>query len=86
MKIHIEVELTPEELRRLYGLPDLSNIHQSVTDSIKDSITTGDTSGLNRLVTPLINSGISGFDSYQKLLTALFSNATINTSSKEDDK
>lgn len=75
MKIHIEVDLTPEELRRLYGLPDLSNIHQSVTDSIKDSLTTGDTSGLNNLVA----SGLSGFESYQKLLGTLFANANINT-------
>ena len=83
MKIHLEVDLTPEELRRLYGLPDLSNIHQSVTDSIKESLTTGDTTSLNKMIAPLINSGMSGFDSYQKMLGTLFSAANINK--KDDD-
>ena len=85
MKIHIEVDLTPEELRRLYGLPDLSSLHQSVTDSINNSITSGDTAGLNKLIAPLINGGISGFDSYQKLLNALFSTSKVNTEKNNDE-
>ena len=35
MKFNIEVDTTPEEVRRLMGLPDLSEVHEVYLDKLK---------------------------------------------------
>lgn len=35
MKFNIEVDTTPEEVRRLMGLPDLSDVHEVYLDKMK---------------------------------------------------
>lgn len=35
MKFNIEVDATPEEVRRLVGLPDLSEVHELYLDKMK---------------------------------------------------
>ena len=35
MKFNIEVDTTPEEVRRLVGLPDLSDVHEVYLDRMK---------------------------------------------------
>jgi hypothetical protein len=41
MKFNIEVDCTPEEVRRLVGLPDLTSVHDVYLDRIKDTMTKG---------------------------------------------
>ena len=41
MKFNIEVDCTPEEVRRLVGLPDLSSVHEVYLTQMKDVMTTG---------------------------------------------
>lgn len=41
MKFNIEVDCTPEEVRRLVGLPDLTGVHDVYLDRIKDTMTKG---------------------------------------------
>lgn len=36
MKFNIEVDTTPEEVRRLVGLPDLSEVHEVYLDKLKN--------------------------------------------------
>jgi|JI10StandDraft_1071094.scaffolds.fasta_scaffold33135_6 hypothetical protein len=36
MKFNIEVDTTPEEVRRLVGLPDLSDVHDIYLSKLKD--------------------------------------------------
>lgn len=36
MKFNIEVDTTPEEVRRLVGLPDLSEVHDIYLSKLKD--------------------------------------------------
>jgi hypothetical protein len=36
MKFNIEVDTTPEEVRRLMGLPDLSDVHEVYLAKMKD--------------------------------------------------
>lgn len=75
MKINIELDISPEEVRRLYGLPDLSSIHKTLTSTISESLNQSDEKTLNSLLSPMISSGMSSIEGYQKLLSALFEKA-----------
>lgn len=41
MKFNIEVDCTPEEVRRLVGLPDLTAVHDVYLNQVKDVMTKG---------------------------------------------
>ena len=41
MKFNIEVEMTPEELRRLAGLPDVSGLQQEMLNKISEKMAQG---------------------------------------------
>lgn len=75
MKINIELDISPEEVRRLYGLPDLSTIHTTISNTISEGLNQGDEKTLNGLLAPVISTGMNSLDSYQKLLSALFEKA-----------
>jgi hypothetical protein len=45
MKFNIEVDTTPEEVRRLMGLPDLSEVHDVYLDKLKKVADKGLTPG-----------------------------------------
>lgn len=38
MKINVEVECTPEEARRLMGLPDFTPVHEKYITTLTDSM------------------------------------------------
>lgn len=75
MKINIELDISPEEVRRLYGLPDLSTIHKTLSDTLNDSLIQADEKTRNSLLSPLISTGMNSLENYQKLLGALFEKA-----------
>lgn len=72
MKINIEVDISPEEVRRLYGLPDLSSVHKTLSNTISESLHQCDEKTLNGLLSPAISKGMNSLESYQKLLSSLF--------------
>lgn len=41
MKFNIEVDATPEEVRRLLGLPDLTEVHDAYLDQMKSVMKNG---------------------------------------------
>jgi hypothetical protein len=41
MKFHIEIDCTPEEVRRFMGLPDLAPLHESYQNQMKDMMGKG---------------------------------------------
>ena len=41
MKINVEVDCTPEEARRLMGLPDLTPIHEAYIAKMQDTVDNG---------------------------------------------
>ena len=41
MKFNIEVDGTPEEVRRLIGLPDLTDVHEAYLTQMKEMMTKG---------------------------------------------
>ncbi len=42
MKVNIEVDMTPEELRRFMGLPDVTGIQQQLIDQFAQRVTSSD--------------------------------------------
>ena len=73
MKVHVEVDMTPEEARRFMGLPDVAPLQKQMMDDIKARMTTameaGDMESLMRAWTPLVgNGGREAFDQFQKFL------------------
>jgi hypothetical protein len=62
MKFNIEVDCTPEEVRRLVGLPDLTSVHDVYLGQVKDVMTKGITpdmvEGMVRNWVPMGGAGV----------------------------
>jgi Family of unknown function (DUF6489) len=82
MKFNIEVDCTPEEVRRLVGLPDLSEVHAVYLERVKavaeKGITPDMVEGMVRNWVPM---GGAGVDMVKDLIGA-FAGGTSSASSK----
>ena len=67
MKINLEVELSPEELRRLVGLPDM----QPFWDGVQDRIMEGDTEMVQQLAKTALSEGMKTIDLSTRILKNL---------------
>lgn len=70
MKVHIEMEMTPEEARAFMGLPDVSQMQKKMLDDMqgrmKAAFDTGDPDAMIKAWTPF--GGAQAFEQFQKLL------------------
>ncbi len=77
MKFNIEVDTTPEEVRRLVGLPDLTEVHEVYLSKLKDvadkGITPDMVQGMIRNWVPM---GGAGVDMVKDLVGAFAAGAT----------
>ena len=72
MKISLDMDLTPEEMRRLFGLPDLTPIQDLVVARITAQVEKGMEAGLMATITrSLITGGLQSWDAYQKMLATM---------------
>jgi hypothetical protein len=77
MKFNIEVDCTPEEVRRLVGLPDLTGVHDLYLAKVKDAMTKGVTPDLvEGLVRNWVPMGGAGVDMVKDLIGQFASGAT----------
>jgi hypothetical protein len=76
MKIHVDLDITPDELRKLMGLPDVAGFHQQMLDDVRDRMREG-AEGYDplKLFQPYLASSLAGMDMMQKLLSAGFTAA-----------
>lgn len=69
MKIHIDMEMTPEEARTLMGLPDLTALNEEMVGEIakrmKAALDTSDPQAMLRAWMPM---GGQGFEQFQRFL------------------
>ncbi len=69
MKVHVEVDMTPDEARRLMGLPDVSKLQDEMMKEVqrrmKAAMDTSDFEGMMRAWMPL---GGQGFEQFQRFL------------------
>jgi Family of unknown function (DUF6489) len=93
MKMHIELDMTPEEARGLMGLPDVAPLQKQMMDEIKARMTkameAGDMESLMRVWTPFagnVGGGREAFDQFQKFLWDSASLMTGQTKDKTREK
>jgi uncharacterized protein DUF6489 len=69
MKVQVEVDMTPDEARRLLGLPDVSKLQNEMMKEVerrmKAALDTSDLEGMMRAWSPL---GGQGFEQFQRFL------------------
>ncbi len=71
MKLNVEVDATPEEVRRLLGLPDVSEVHAVYIDRLKKVADKGVTPDLvQQMVRGWMPGGSGGVDLMKDLLGA----------------
>lgn len=67
MKIHVEVEITPEEMRRLVGLPDA----QPLWDAVYKRIGEGDSEMIQQMAKTAFTEGMKTIDLSARVLKSL---------------
>lgn len=69
MKITVDVEMTPEEMRKLFGLPDVEAFQRQLMDDLRERMTAG-VEGYDpiQLFQPYMNSTLASWDMFQRLL------------------
>lgn len=69
MKVSIDVDMTPEELRKLFGLPDVEGFQRQLLDDMRERIAAG-AEGYDpaTLMQPYINSTLASWDLFQRFL------------------
>lgn len=71
MKFNIEVDATPEEVRRLVGLPDLTEVHEAYLSQVKDVMKKGITPDMvEGMVRNWVPMGGAGVDMMKDLIGA----------------
>ncbi len=69
MKFNIEIDCTPEEARRLFGLPDLEPLHDIYLSRVKELMAKGITPDMvQSMVKTWVPMGGSGLELVQSLL------------------
>lgn len=85
MKFNIEIDCTPEEARRLFGLPDLEPLHDIYLDRVKDLMAKGITPDMvQQMVKTWVPMGGSGLELVQSLL-GQFGGGLMGGSAKSAD-
>jgi hypothetical protein len=74
MHVKVDVDITPEEVRRLMGLPDLHGFQQEIMDRIKQQMLAG-AEGYDPLTLfrPFLEQTASSVEGFQKLFGGLMS-------------
>lgn len=85
MKFNIEVDCTPEEVRRLMGLPDLTGVHDVYLDQMKSVMTKGLSPDMvEGMVRNWVPMGGQGVDFVRDLI-GQFSGASASSGKKKKD-
>ncbi len=72
MKFNIEIDATPEEVRRLVGLPDMSPVHEAYLGKMKGAIDKGVTPDVvSDLVKTWMPGSGQGIDFVRDLMTSV---------------
>ncbi len=69
MKITVDFDLTPEEMRKLFGLPDVEAFQRQLMDDIRARMMDG-VEGYDplKLFQPYVSSTMASWDMFQKML------------------
>jgi hypothetical protein len=72
MKIQVDVEITPQEMRRLFGLPDMEAFHRQLLDDVRERMTKGaDGYDPLKLMQPYVSGALASWDLFQRMASGL---------------
>jgi len=78
MKVHIEMDMTPEEARAFLGLPDVAPLQKTLMDDMrarmKAAFDTGDPEAMMQAWAPFFG-GAGGAEAFQKFQKMLWDSA-----------
>jgi len=87
MNIKIDIDVSPEEMRKLMGLPDVETFQKQLMEDIRDRISQGvDGYDPLKMFQPYLNSGMTGMDMMQRFFTAGLSGGKDLTKGGDKDK
>ena len=77
MKVNVDLDISAEELRKLFGLPDVEGFQRQLMDDMRERIAAG-AEGYDpaKLFQPYINSTLASWDLFQKMLLNASGGAT----------
>ncbi|MEY6432812.1 DUF6489 family protein [Thioalkalicoccus limnaeus] len=86
MKVTVDVDITPEEVRKLFGLPDVEGFQRQLLEDMRERIASG-AEGYDpaKLLQPYINSSLASWDLFQKVLLGA-TQATTRSQAGDDKK
>ena len=86
MNIKLDVDITPEEMRRLMGLPDMESFHQEILDKIRERMEAG-MEGYDplNLFQPYLYGSVAGMDAFQKMMGAMMGGYTGSSDDRKKD-
>lgn len=69
MKITVDLDITPEEMRKLFGLPDVEAFQRQLMDDIRERMSSG-AEGYDpiKLFQPYLSGTLASWDLFQKAL------------------
>jgi len=87
MKMHIEIDMTPEEARKFLGLPDVTTLQDKMLAEMekrmKAAVDVNDPEAMLKARMPL---GGQGFEQFQRFMFDSARRATGASTRKESDK
>jgi len=85
MKVKMEFDVTPEEARRLLGLPDVSPVNDLLVERLRDQVEKGlDGTLLRNMMQSVVKGGTQGLDAYQTLLGTIMGRARSGNEAPTD--
>jgi len=77
MKVHVEVDCSPEEMRRFLGLPDVSAVNETYVDGVVNAMRgTSNVDQLQNLARNIAPMGEMGLRFFQQVMEAATAGAT----------
>ncbi len=86
MNFKIDIEMSPEELRKVLGLPDVELFQKEMMEKIQERMAAGaDGYDPLTLFQPYMNNGLGSMDAFQKMLLNMMTTYTSGGSKKSSE-
>ena len=87
MKINIEIDMSPEEARKIMGLPNVEHLQEEMLAKIQEKMNTSldEMSDPEVLMKRFLPMGVQGMEQFQEFFSGI-AKATTSSKGKEDTK
>lgn len=72
MKINIDMDVTPQEIRSLFGLPDLQSLHDELLDQMQSQMR--ETMDPAKLVENYLQGSFNSMEAFQRTISSFMDN------------